>query len=355
MIFVFVIDIPPRSGFVGRKPASWLATGALLSPSSLTITPAGSLKRGQSLPRLRTVLARLKTFHNPLEYIVFPAVRRIAAKQGAERQGMPDAIDESPILVEKRDGYRVVALNRPARLNAFTIPMHQVLARDIADAEQDKTCRALLITGTGRAFSTGRTSTSASTATGERGDPRRSAGEILQSSGAEAARAALPRGLRGERHRRRRKLQHRARLRHRARRALGVVPATLCALGIIPDAGGTWLLPRLIGPARARGLALLAEPISAETGGAMGPDLEGGRRRQADERGCKASARISPAGRRIGYAQIKRALDAAQDNDLSTQLDLERKLQREAGSHPDYAEGVKAFLAKRKPVFTGKR
>ena len=125
-------------------------------------------------------------------------------------------------------------------------------------------------------------------------------------------------------------------------------------LGIIPDAGGTWLLPRLVGQARARGLALLAEPISAETGGAMGPDLEGGRRRRADERSGKAvrAFRHAPTYR---LAQIKRAFDAAEDNDLATQLDLERKLQREAGSHPDYAEGVKAFLAKRKPVFTGKR
>ena len=53
--------------------------------------------------------------------------------------------------------------------------------------------------------------------------------------------------------------------------------------------------------------------------------------------------------------QRVRAFDAAEDNDLATQLDLERKLQREAGSHEDYAEGVKAFLGKRKPVFTGKR
>jgi 2-(1,2-epoxy-1,2-dihydrophenyl)acetyl-CoA isomerase len=80
---------------------------------------------------------------------------------------MPDPIDESPILVEKRDGYRIVTLNRPARLNAFTIPMHQVLAREIADAEADKTCRALLITGTGRAFSTGQDLNERVTATGD--------------------------------------------------------------------------------------------------------------------------------------------------------------------------------------------
>jgi 2-(1,2-epoxy-1,2-dihydrophenyl)acetyl-CoA isomerase len=125
-------------------------------------------------------------------------------------------------------------------------------------------------------------------------------------------------------------------------------------LGIIPDAGGTWLLPRLVGPARARALALLAEPIPAEQAEAWGLIWK-----VVDDDKLMSEAKTLcaqlAAGPTFGYAQIKRALDAAQDNDLATQLDLERKLQREAGSHPDYAEGVKAFLAKRKPAFTGKR
>src|SRR5262245_60900027 len=64
-------------------------------------------------------------------------------------------MDETPILVEKRDGYRVIMLNRPQRLNAFTIPMHQALAAAVAEAESDQTCRALLLTGAGRAFCSG--------------------------------------------------------------------------------------------------------------------------------------------------------------------------------------------------------
>jgi 2-(1,2-epoxy-1,2-dihydrophenyl)acetyl-CoA isomerase len=125
-------------------------------------------------------------------------------------------------------------------------------------------------------------------------------------------------------------------------------------LGIIPDAGGTWLLPRLIGQARARGLALLAEPISAEQAeqwGLIWKVVDDAALMTEAEKLCTHFA----SGPTFGYAQIKRAFDATDGNDLSTQLDLERKLQREAGSHPDYAEGVKAFLAKRKPVFTGKR
>ena len=201
---------------------------------------------------------------------------------------MPDATDESPILVEQRDGYRVVTLNRPARLNAFTIPMHQVLAREIAGAEADKTCRALLITGTGRAFSTGQDLNERVTAAGDVVIP----GEALEkyynplvlklralpfpvvcAVNGIAAGASCNIALGCD-------------IVLAARSASFLQP--FARLGIIPDAGGTWLLPRLVGQARARGLALLAEPISAETGGAMGPDLEGGRRRQADERGGKA-------------------------------------------------------------------
>src|SRR5262245_50826534 len=64
-------------------------------------------------------------------------------------------MDETPVLIERRDGYRVITLNRPQRLNAFTIPMHQALAAAVAEAEGDPNCRALLLTGTGRAFSSG--------------------------------------------------------------------------------------------------------------------------------------------------------------------------------------------------------
>ena len=125
-------------------------------------------------------------------------------------------------------------------------------------------------------------------------------------------------------------------------------------LGLVPDAGGTWLLPRLVGQARARGLALLAEPLPAEKAEAWGliwKAVDDNLLMSEAEKLCQHFA-TAPT---LGLGLIKRALDASEDNDLATQLDLERKLQREAGSHPDYGEGVRAFLAKRKPVYTGKR
>ena len=205
---------------------------------------------------------------------------------------MPDArdasLDESPILVEKRDGYRIVTLNRPARLNAFTIPMHQVLAREIAGAEADKTCRALLITGTGRAFSTGQDLNERVTATGDVVIP----GEALEkyynplvlklralpfpvvcAVNGIAAGASCNIALGCD-------------IVLAARSASFLQP--FARLGIIPDAGGTWLLPRLVGQARARGLALLAEPISAETAEQWGLIWKVVDDDSADERSRKA-------------------------------------------------------------------
>jgi 2-(1,2-epoxy-1,2-dihydrophenyl)acetyl-CoA isomerase len=263
-------------------------------------------------------------------------------------------MDESPILIEQRDGFRVITLNRPQRLNAFTIAMHQVLAQAMADAEGDASCRALLITGSGRAFSTGQDLNERVTATGDVVVP----GEALEKyyNPLVLKLRALPfpvvAAVNGVAAGASCNIALGCDIVLAARSASFLQP--FARLGIIPDAGGTWLLPRLVGQARARGLALLAEPISAETAeqwGLIWKVTDDATLMSEAEKLCAHFA----TGPTYGYAQIKRAFDAAEGNDLATQLDLERKLQREACSHPDYAEGVKAFLGKRKPVFTGKR
>jgi 2-(1,2-epoxy-1,2-dihydrophenyl)acetyl-CoA isomerase len=272
-------------------------------------------------------------------------LRRIAALEA----GMEDTI-----LVENRGGYHVVKLNRPQRLNAFTIPMHQALAAAIADAEQDPSCRALLLTGAGRAFSSGQDLNERVLPSGEVVVPGEALGKyynplvlklralrfpVVCAVNGIAAGAGLNIAL-----------------------ACDIVLAARSAtftqvfarLGLVPDAGGTWLLPRLVGQARARALALLAEPVPAEKAEAWGLIWKAVDDAELMTEAEKLCAHFASAPT-FGLGLIKRALDAAEDNDLATQLDLERDLQREAGSTADYKEAVRAFLAKRKPTFTGKR
>ena len=263
-------------------------------------------------------------------------------------------MDESPILIDRRDGYRVLTLNRPQRLNAFTVEMHKVLAAAVNEAEHDTSCRALLITGAGRAFSTGQDLNERVTASGEVVVP----GEALEKyyNPLVLKLRALPfpvvAAVNGVAAGASCNIALACDIVLAARSANFLQP--FARLGLVPDAGGTWLLPRLIGQARARGLALLAEPISAEKAeewGLIWKAVDDASLLSEAEKLCTHFA-TAPT---VGLGLIKRALDAAEENDLTTQLDLERKLQREAGSHPDYAEGVRAFLGKRKPAFTGKR
>jgi 2-(1,2-epoxy-1,2-dihydrophenyl)acetyl-CoA isomerase len=263
-------------------------------------------------------------------------------------------MDDNSILVDRKPGYRVITLNRPQRLNAFTTAMHQLLAAAVAEAEADESCRALLLTGSGRAFSSGQDLNERVLPSGEVIVPGESLGKyynplvlklralrfpVVCAVNGIAAGAGLNIAL-----------------------ACDIVLAARSAtftqvfarIGLVPDAGGTWLLPRLVGQARARGLALLAEPLSAEKAeewGLIWKVVEDTALMQEAEKLCAHFAEAPT----VGLGLIKQALDASEGNDLATQLELERQLQREAGSTADYKNAVHAFLDKRKPTFTGKR
>jgi 2-(1,2-epoxy-1,2-dihydrophenyl)acetyl-CoA isomerase len=258
------------------------------------------------------------------------------------------------VLVETRPGFRIITLNRPERLNAFTESMHIALKTAIDAAEADADCRALLLTGAGRAFCAGQDLNERVAANGDIIVP----GEALEKyyNPLVTRLRALPfpvvaavNGIA-------------AGAGCNVALACDIVLAAKSAtftqvfarIGLIPDAGGTWMLPRLVGPARARGLALLAEPLGAakaEDWGLIWKAVDDAALMPEAEALCTHFA-TAPTH---GLGLIKQALNAAEDNDLATQLELERTLQRKAGSHDDYREGVRAFLAKRSPLFTGKR
>jgi 2-(1,2-epoxy-1,2-dihydrophenyl)acetyl-CoA isomerase len=263
-------------------------------------------------------------------------------------------MDESPILVQEHPGYRVITLNRPQRLNAFTEPMHEALRDALAQAEADTDCRALLLTGAGRGFCAGQ----------DLNDRLSQAGETAVLGGAlDAYYNPLVRRLRA--------------LPFPVVAAVNGVAAgagcnialacdivvaarsasfiqSFARIGLVPDSGGTWMLPRLVGPARARALAMLAEPLPAETAEAWGLIWKAFDDGALMDEAHKLCAHFAAAPT-MGLALIKRALDESWDNDLDAQLDLERELQREASLNPDYAEGVRAFMEKRPPRFGGRQ
>lgn len=266
---------------------------------------------------------------------------------------MSDAQGDHSILVSRHAGWAKITLNRPDRLNAFDEAMHRLLAKILEDIADDSTARAVLLTGAGRGFCAGQDLGARVTAPD--GPPPDLGATIAEFYNPLIRRIrALPKpvvcAVNGVA----------AGAGANIALACDIVIAANSArfiqsfarIGLVPDSGGTFFLPRLIGDARARALALLAEPINAEQAVAWGmiwkavPDAE-----LRDETEAM-TARLATQPTQ-GLALIKQAFNASARNDLDTQLDLERELQRIAGRTPDYAEGVRAFMEKRAPVFTG--
>jgi 2-(1,2-epoxy-1,2-dihydrophenyl)acetyl-CoA isomerase len=259
-----------------------------------------------------------------------------------------------PILVERRAGYRVIILNRPDRLNAFNEAMHEALRLALDEAQADASCRALMITGSGRGFCAGQ----------DLGDRLAKPGKtIVLGDALEKYYNPLVRKLRA--------------LEFPVVAAVNGVAAgagcnialacdivlaarsasfiqSFARVGLVPDSGGTWILPRLVGDARARGLAMLAEPLPAEKAEAWGLIWK-----CVDDASFMAEAQHLcehfASAPTQGLALIKRALNESANNTLDAQLDLERDLQRAASLTADYTEGVRAFMEKRKPRFTGRK
>ena len=260
---------------------------------------------------------------------------------------------ENPVLVDSRDGYRVLTLNRPDRLNSFNEAMHERLMAALEDAEADERCRALLLTGAGRGFCAGQDLSDRVMEPGQMPDLSRTIERFYNPlvRKLQALRMPVVCAVNGVA----------AGAGANVALACDIVLAARSAkfiqafarIGLVPDSGGTWFLPRLVGRARARGLALLAEPLAADQAASWGLIWKA-----VDDAALMNEAHALAAHLAtqptVGLALTKRALDAAETNTLDAQLDLERDLQAEAGRTPDYAEGVRAFLEKRPPAFTGR-
>jgi 2-(1,2-epoxy-1,2-dihydrophenyl)acetyl-CoA isomerase len=252
------------------------------------------------------------------------------------------------IRVETRPGYRIIALNRADKMNAITPELIAGIIAALDEAEADPACRALVLTGTGRAFCAG-ADLSGIAPNGDLGaaidrgwNPMARRFHTLRMPSVAAVNGVAAGAG--------------------ANLALGcdIVVAAKSAsfiqafakIGLIPDAGGTYHLPRLVGEGRARALAMLAEPVSAERAEAMGMIWRAIDDDQLLPEAEKLAARLAQLPTQA-LLLTRRAYAASNTNSFDTQLDLERDLQRVAGHTPDFQEGVRAFLEKRPPVFTG--
>lgn len=262
-------------------------------------------------------------------------------------------MDYKNIEFSNESGVARVWLNRPDKLNSFTDDMHRELADALSQVEQGGV-RVLLISGRGRGFCAGQ---DLSQRQPRPGDPPVDLGETVGTFYAPLIRRlnALPLpvvvGVNG------------VAAGAGANLALAggdiVVAAEsasfiqpFCKLGLVPDTGGTYALPRLVGRARAMGLAMLGDRLSARQACDWGliwecvPDAEFEARLDA------LAAHFAQAPTK-GLAYTKRAINQSLGNTLDAQLDLERDMMRELGATHDYAEGVAAFMEKRQPAFKG--
>jgi 2-(1,2-epoxy-1,2-dihydrophenyl)acetyl-CoA isomerase len=260
-----------------------------------------------------------------------------------------------PIQIEHREEWHKLTLNRPDKLNALNVPMLRALIAALEAARDDASCRAVLLTGEGRGFCSGQ----------ELGDEVMPAADgtppnlealastwhhrvvalirslpipVVAAVNGVAAGAGASFALAAD-------------ITLAARSASFVL--AFARIGLVPDSGATFFLPRLIGEARARALALLTTPLSAEQAERWGmiwqvvDDSELVREAEA------VTARLATQAT-AAIAATKQLFNVSSTNGLATQLSLEATAQGARGRSPDFAEGVRAFVEKRPARFTGR-
>lgn len=263
---------------------------------------------------------------------------------------------ENALILSHIDaGVLTITLNRPDRLNSFNDEMHHQLSEALTVAERDDSVRCVLITGAGRGFCAGQ----------DLNDRNVSVDQAPPDLGLSVERfynplirrlSALPKpivcAVNG--------------VAAGAGAALAmacdiVVAAdnasfiqSFCKLGLVPDSGGSWYLPRLAGHARAMGMALLGDKISAQQALEWGMIWQVVAATELTDH-TQSMAKQLATQPTYGLGLIKKAMYSSASNTLDQQLDLERDLQRLGGRSADYREGVSAFFAKRPPNFSGKQ
>jgi 2-(1,2-epoxy-1,2-dihydrophenyl)acetyl-CoA isomerase len=257
------------------------------------------------------------------------------------------------ILFDITAGVARLTLNRPERLNSFNSQMHAEVRAALA-ALAGSPARVLVLSGAGRAFSAGQDLNDRAVAPGAAA-PDLAASIEQNYKPLVLALRALPlpvvAAVNGVAAGAGANIALACDLVIAARSASFV--QAFCKLGLVPDSGGTWVLPRLVGTARALGLALLGEKLPAEQAAAWGLIW-----RCVDDEELAATvdalAQALAAAPTRGLARTKLAIYEGMGRTLAEQLEVERDYQGELGRSSDYAEGVAAFTGKRAPRFSGR-
>jgi 2-(1,2-epoxy-1,2-dihydrophenyl)acetyl-CoA isomerase len=263
-------------------------------------------------------------------------------------------MNDRTLIFDVAEGVATLTLNRPDRLNSFNATLHEEMRAAMKTIERDDTIRCLLLTGAGRAFCAGQ----------DLGDRDVSPDGEMPDLGDSLERNYNP------------LIRRIMRLEKPVVCAVNGVAAGAGAnlalacdivlaaqsayfvqsfsnIGLIPDSGGSWLLPRLVGRARALAITLLAEKVSAQQAADWGMIWKALGDEELMPQAIRLAQRLA-AGPTRGLGLLKRCMQLSSEQDLDAQLDSERDLQRLAGRSADYREGVAAFMEKRQPNFSGK-
>ncbi len=261
--------------------------------------------------------------------------------------------DFESIKVDVTDGVATLTLNRPERLNSFTEAMHGEVRAALDAIAADRTIRCLILTGSGRGFCAGQDLSDRAVVPSAEGVDLGASIDNFYKPMLQRLRA-LPMptiaAVNGVAAGAGANIPFACDLVYAAQSASFI--QSFSKLGLVPDCGGTWWLPRLVGPARATGLALLGEKLPAAQAADWGLIWR-----------CVADAELMPtvtsvarqlaAGPTRSFVRTRQAIDAAMLMPFDAALDLERDYQRELGRSDDYREGVSAFIEKRAARFTG--
>lgn len=259
----------------------------------------------------------------------------------------------SLLLIDRQSGVLRLTLNRPEVLNSFNLDLARALQAALDDAATDESVRAVVLTGSGRGFCAGQDLASVPMG---KGIPMDLGQAVLDQynpiiTKIRALEKPVICAVNGVAAGAGANLAFACDIVFAAAEASFIQSFT--KIGLVPDSGGTFLLPRLVGMARATALTFLGEKISATQArewGLIWQVCEGG---TVLEQAMTLATTLATQPTRA-FALTKKLLNATFENDLAAQLRMEADLQREAGRTADFQEGVQAFLQKRKPAFEGR-